>query len=188
VKSSILAVHEWAKGRKRGATFVRYADGILEGVADLKLDWCKPLGYRTGSLGGFVGENILGFARVADWFYSPLHEIGSDPVYTPPAHGREWTGAQCKDYCKVRCNGEEDHKLNTGIERCVGAGVYLFDDTRRLWLCGAVCVVVLDVVTVVVAIKETLTHDLIFCLPPFSLPISADISTTDFQRVVLLQS
>jgi hypothetical protein len=64
------AVLLFLKKRGKHIPFLEYANGILEGVQRLNLDWCKAISYGKGKFGGWVSENYLAMTRVSKWFYN----------------------------------------------------------------------------------------------------------------------
>jgi hypothetical protein len=94
---------EWATLRRRRAAFVEYAKDVLEMVKVLQLDWCKVLGYREGTLGGWVSDQHLGWVRVAKWFYGTLGELAVDPGFVEPDRPFErWTLKHNQAWLRVR--------------------------------------------------------------------------------------
>ena len=86
-KTVAMMIQDWAKGRSKGTAFLKFADGVLEGVQCLNLSWCKVLPYSGGKLGGWVSENYLAFARLLKWFYSQLNVLETETEYVQPTKG-----------------------------------------------------------------------------------------------------
>lgn len=62
---------DYLASRKMLASFVRYAQGLLESLSDL-CDWCKPKPFEQGTGGSWVSEDYLAFVKLMPWFYSSL--------------------------------------------------------------------------------------------------------------------
>ena len=103
IKTTIQMIQRWTKERGKHSTFLQYSVGIFESVQKLGLDWCRCLPYKNGKLGGWVSENYLAAARLMNWFYGPIDEIASDPVFVEPDRAmNKWTKDQNKGWLGIR--------------------------------------------------------------------------------------
>ena len=50
---------------------------IFEYIFELKLEWCKILPIGSGTFGGWVSENWMGFGRVMKWALSGISNMKS---------------------------------------------------------------------------------------------------------------
>lgn len=50
---------------------------IFEYIFELKLEWCKILPIGSGTFGGWVSENWMGFGRVMKWALSGIPNMKS---------------------------------------------------------------------------------------------------------------
>ena len=93
VWSTLVSVGmEWLRLNQMESSFLLFADGLLEQVQALNLDYCKVLGYKKGRLGGWVSENYLGFARIAGWFYCSFGATKrAEPYKQPQKDQSKWT-------------------------------------------------------------------------------------------------
>jgi hypothetical protein len=66
--------------------------GILDMIKLKNLSWCKVLPYSEGKFGGWVSENFLAIARIADWFFSILIFLPERSAYQDPTRPySQWT-------------------------------------------------------------------------------------------------
>lgn len=103
VDKTMDLVTDWCKSRRDGASFSRMVIGRLESVQGLRLDWCKIQPYGGGR-GGWVSENYLGFARLMNWFYLELENIGEFVPYSEPDDKPQdkWTKPENTAWLKAR--------------------------------------------------------------------------------------
>lgn len=78
-KSLIRQLQRWLRTKKKESAFNRSVGGLLDHVQQLGLvRWLNVAPFREGSLGGWVGESYVGFARCAIWFLSRLSFLMPD--------------------------------------------------------------------------------------------------------------
>ena len=77
-KTVLSMVKEWTLGRRKEASFLRYANAAMLLPVRLGLDWCKAIPFGEGKWGGYVAENYLVVARLCGWLYSPIKLISTD--------------------------------------------------------------------------------------------------------------
>ena len=90
VKTVFSLVRSWSTASDMQAD-VESGMTDLAGIAKLKLQWCKVL--PVGTLGGWLAENWLGFARIAPWMYDDLGQLtaaGSEPYIIPEGPASTW--------------------------------------------------------------------------------------------------
>jgi hypothetical protein len=95
---------DWLKTNKKYASFMRYSNGVLEGVQRLNLSWCKAIPYKGGKLGGWVSENFLAVARLAKWFYGRVPDMVGEQANADIslADKKKWTGKVCTQWLRIR--------------------------------------------------------------------------------------
>ena len=92
VKKTCLMITDWTVMKRKGTSFKSYANGTLERVQVLNLDWAKALPFGEGTLGGWVSDNCLAWARLSKWMYGGLTDIVDDPEYvTSNKRPASWT-------------------------------------------------------------------------------------------------
>ncbi len=60
------------------------SNGVLEAVGKLHLNWCVAIAFNGSKFGGWVSENYLALARLAEWFFSLLPFLTPGPPYRDP--------------------------------------------------------------------------------------------------------
>jgi len=75
MKTTIIKITDWLKLRVKHTAFTVFANGIFESVQRYGLNWCRPMPYKNGTLGGWVSENFLAAARLCQWFYSQISTV-----------------------------------------------------------------------------------------------------------------
>ena len=112
VKKTCLMITDWTVMKRKGTSFKSYANGTLERVQVLNLDWAKALPFGEGTLGGWVSDNCLAWARLSKWMYGGLTDIADDPEYvTPNKRPASWTKKE--NHSWLRAHGITiDYKLN----------------------------------------------------------------------------
>lgn len=94
---------DWLRMNQMEASFLQYADGLLEKVQSLNLSYCRVLGYKKGKLGGWVSENYLGFARIAGWFYNHFGTTKKRAAYQQPEkEQKKWTKKENAGWLQAR--------------------------------------------------------------------------------------
>ena len=72
-------------------------------VMDLHLSWCKIQPHTTDSLGGWVSENYLGFARIIPFVCKDLANLAVDPPFVEPSEPiSKWKAEDCRSFCRWR--------------------------------------------------------------------------------------
>ena len=74
----------WMLKQRKNAAFIRFANGVLDSVQSLYLDWCKVRPYKHGEGGNWVSENHLAYARLLKWFFGCVRDVATDPPFEPP--------------------------------------------------------------------------------------------------------
>ena len=111
-------IKKWAGTKGKHATFCWFADGLLEAIKNLSLDWCSPLAYKQGTLGGWVSSDKVTLAKLLPWFYSMVDEMDRDededlpPYVAPPAKKGRWKRDQNKKWLELRA---KDTKGSTKV-------------------------------------------------------------------------
>ena len=101
--TTVMRIVDWAKGRGKFSSFLKFADGVLEQVQALNLSWCKAAPYTGEKLGGWVSENYLALGRLIKWFYSTLDELAADKKFEEPkCPQKRWTAAVNRKWLSIR--------------------------------------------------------------------------------------
>lgn len=92
----------WLKKEKIATPFEAKSKGILESIASLNVEWCKPQPYDNGQCGQWVSENHMAIARLLPWFYQSLTEINDrEEVALKPydiKNAKCWNKTDCKEW------------------------------------------------------------------------------------------
>ena len=112
VKSTLQSIGIWLIKERMNATFNAFSEGLLEAVAELRVDWCKPQPFSKNKVGGGLGgtgwmaEDFLSFSRIMMWLYQRLDTLGvTEPEVIPPydmGNLNCWTLTQCKRWLVLR--------------------------------------------------------------------------------------
>jgi hypothetical protein len=84
-RNAVLLIIAWLKLNKKFTPFVKESDGKLQQIQKLALSFCKALPFGKGTLGGYVSENHMVFARVGKWFFASIECITAEEPYVEPS-------------------------------------------------------------------------------------------------------
>ena len=103
VRNSVLLIIAWLKLSKKFTPFLKDSQGKLEQIQSLALSFCKALPFGKGTLGGYVSENHMVFARVGKWFFASIESFIADDPWVEPCTPMEcWYVADLKAWLKAR--------------------------------------------------------------------------------------
>lgn len=87
----------------------QYHDAVapqMQLLSSMKLEWLKIQPWNYGKLGGLVGENFLGLARLGVWLILPLEKMmeedASEEASDPDGPVSSWRLGQCKTWLSNR--------------------------------------------------------------------------------------
>ena len=78
VKSTTKLIVAWAKCRGKYSRFTKVFGRLMDMLP--APDWMKTRPYNEGTMGGWISENHLGFARIHGWFFAGLSAITADEL------------------------------------------------------------------------------------------------------------
>ena len=84
-RNSVLLIIAWLKVNKKFTPFMKESQGKLEQIQKLSLSFCKALPFGKGTLGGFVSENHMVFARTGKWLFASIESITEEEPYVEPS-------------------------------------------------------------------------------------------------------
>ncbi len=111
-KTSVKRVMEWTKQKNKHTYFLRIANGVLEAVVKLHLDWCHAIPMNGMNFGGWVSENYLALARLCRWYFSMLPFLRSGPQYVDPERPHTtWSAKELRDWLSIRGYSSKGKKM-----------------------------------------------------------------------------
>jgi hypothetical protein len=110
-RNSVLLIIAWLKLNKKFSPFVKESQCKLEQIQKLALEFCKALPFGKGTLGGFVSENHMMFARVGKWFFASIESLTEEEPYVEPTTPVEcWYVKPLSEWLKAR------HYAHSGLK------------------------------------------------------------------------
>ena len=95
----------WAGKEGKTPPLLKFANGILESISNLRVDWCRPQPYKKGECGGWVSSDYLCLAKLMPWFFSMIDEIMAeeeDVTIDYKLEAPDWNVKTCKKWLRLR--------------------------------------------------------------------------------------